>query len=110
VELADGTFIPAELILLSVGVRAEIDLAKRAGLEIGVTGGVKVNARMESSDPDIYAVGDGAETTHYSQVRAHAFPWPDRPTARAALQEPMRRAGTSSILARWEPQLSVSCT
>jgi NADPH-dependent 2,4-dienoyl-CoA reductase/sulfur reductase-like enzyme/rhodanese-related sulfurtransferase len=64
VELADGTFIPAELILLSVGVRAEIDLAKRAGLEIGVTGGVKVNARMESSDPDIYAVGDAAETTH----------------------------------------------
>jgi NADPH-dependent 2,4-dienoyl-CoA reductase/sulfur reductase-like enzyme len=53
VELADGSFAPAELILLSVGVRAEIDLAKRAGLEIGVTGGVRVNARMESSDPEI---------------------------------------------------------
>ena len=64
VDLADGAFVPAELILLSVGVRAEVDLAKRAGLEIGVTGGVKVNARMESSDPDIYAVGDAAETTH----------------------------------------------
>ena len=64
VELADGAFVPAELILLSVGVRAEVDLARRAGLEIGVTGGVKVNARMESSDPDIYAVGDAAETTH----------------------------------------------
>jgi NADPH-dependent 2,4-dienoyl-CoA reductase/sulfur reductase-like enzyme/rhodanese-related sulfurtransferase len=64
VELADGAFVPAELILLSVGVRAEVDLAKRAELEIGVTGGVKVNARMESSDPDIYAVGDAAETTH----------------------------------------------
>ena len=64
VELADGTLVTAELILLSVGVRAEVDLAKRAGLEIGVTGGVRVNARMESSDPDIYAVGDAAETTH----------------------------------------------
>ena len=64
VQLADGPLVPAELILLSVGVRAEIDLAKRAGLEIGVTGGVKVNARMESSDSDIYAVGDAAETTH----------------------------------------------
>jgi NADPH-dependent 2,4-dienoyl-CoA reductase/sulfur reductase-like enzyme/rhodanese-related sulfurtransferase len=64
VELADGRLIPAELILMSVGVRAEVDLAKRAGLEIGVTGGVKVNARMETSDPDIYAVGDAAETTH----------------------------------------------
>ena len=56
--------VAAELILLSVGVRAEIGLARDAGLEIGVTGGVKVNARMESSDPDIYAVGDAAETTH----------------------------------------------
>ncbi|MCL2661005.1 MAG: FAD-dependent oxidoreductase, partial [Acidobacteriaceae bacterium] len=64
VELADGSFVPAELILLSVGVRAEVELARQAGLEIGVTGGVKVNARMESSDPDIYAVGDAAETTH----------------------------------------------
>jgi NADPH-dependent 2,4-dienoyl-CoA reductase/sulfur reductase-like enzyme/rhodanese-related sulfurtransferase len=64
VELGDGTFVPAELILLSVGVRAEVDLAKQAGLEIGLTGGVKANARMESSDPDIYAVGDAAETTH----------------------------------------------
>jgi rhodanese-related sulfurtransferase len=41
-----------------------VELAKRAGIEIGLTGGVKVNARMESSDPDIYAVGDAAETTH----------------------------------------------
>ena len=64
VELADGAFVPAELILLSVGVRAEVDLARQAGLEIGATGGVKVNARMESSDPAIYAVGDAAETTH----------------------------------------------
>jgi NADPH-dependent 2,4-dienoyl-CoA reductase/sulfur reductase-like enzyme/rhodanese-related sulfurtransferase len=64
VELANGDFVPAELILLSVGVRAEVELARQAGLEIGVTGGVKVNSRMESSEPDIYAVGDAAETTH----------------------------------------------
>ena len=64
VELTDGAFVPAELILLSVGVRAEVELARQAGIEIGVTGGVKVNARMESSDPDVYAVGDAAETTH----------------------------------------------
>jgi NADPH-dependent 2,4-dienoyl-CoA reductase/sulfur reductase-like enzyme/rhodanese-related sulfurtransferase len=64
VELADGTFVPAEIILLSVGVRAEVEVARNAGLEIGVTGGIRVNARMESSDPDIYAVGDAAETVH----------------------------------------------
>jgi NADPH-dependent 2,4-dienoyl-CoA reductase/sulfur reductase-like enzyme/rhodanese-related sulfurtransferase len=64
IELADGTFVPADLVLLSVGVKAEIGLAREAGIEIGITGGVKTNARLESSDPDIYAVGDAAETTH----------------------------------------------
>jgi NADPH-dependent 2,4-dienoyl-CoA reductase/sulfur reductase-like enzyme/rhodanese-related sulfurtransferase len=64
VEFSDGSALPARLILLSVGVRAEVELAKKARLEIGSTGGVRVNARMESSDPDIYAVGDAAETTH----------------------------------------------
>ena len=64
VELADGGFVPAELILLSVGVKAEIGLAKDAGIDIGTTGGVKTNSHMESSDPDIFAVGDAAETTH----------------------------------------------
>jgi NADPH-dependent 2,4-dienoyl-CoA reductase/sulfur reductase-like enzyme/rhodanese-related sulfurtransferase len=64
VELSDGSSVPADLVLLSVGVRAEVELAKAAGLEIGVTGGVKTNGRMESSDPCIYAVGDAAETTH----------------------------------------------
>ncbi len=64
VTFADGTSLAADLILLSVGVKAEVELARTAGLEIGVTGGVKTNGRMESSDPDIYAVGDAAETMH----------------------------------------------
>ncbi|MBA4149621.1 MAG: FAD-dependent oxidoreductase [Verrucomicrobia bacterium] len=64
VTFADGSEVPADLVLLSVGVKAEVELAKAAGLEIGVTGGVKTNGRMESSDPDIYAVGDAAETIH----------------------------------------------
>jgi NADPH-dependent 2,4-dienoyl-CoA reductase/sulfur reductase-like enzyme/rhodanese-related sulfurtransferase len=64
VEFADGGKLATDLILLSVGVKAEVELARAAGLEIGLTGGVKTNGRMESSDPDIYAVGDAAETTH----------------------------------------------
>jgi NADPH-dependent 2,4-dienoyl-CoA reductase/sulfur reductase-like enzyme/rhodanese-related sulfurtransferase len=64
VEFADGSRLPADLVLLSVGVKAEVELARTAGLEIGATGGVKTNGRMESSDPSIYAVGDAAETTH----------------------------------------------
>ena len=64
VDFADGTQLSADLILLSVGVKAEAELARAAGLEIGTTGGVKTNGRMESSDPNIYAVGDAAETMH----------------------------------------------
>jgi NADPH-dependent 2,4-dienoyl-CoA reductase/sulfur reductase-like enzyme/rhodanese-related sulfurtransferase len=64
VEFADGSRLSADLILLSVGVKAEVELARVAGLEIGMTGGVKTNGRMESSDPNIYAVGDAAETMH----------------------------------------------
>ena len=64
VEFADGSRLPADLILMSVGVKAEVELARAAGLEIGETGGVKTNGRLESSDPDVYAVGDAAETMH----------------------------------------------
>jgi NADPH-dependent 2,4-dienoyl-CoA reductase/sulfur reductase-like enzyme/rhodanese-related sulfurtransferase len=64
VDFSDGTHLSADLILLSVGVKAEVELARAAGLEIGTTGGVKTNGRMESSDPHIYAVGDAAETMH----------------------------------------------
>jgi NADPH-dependent 2,4-dienoyl-CoA reductase/sulfur reductase-like enzyme/rhodanese-related sulfurtransferase len=64
VEFADGSRLQADLILMSVGVKAEVDLARAAGLEIGETGGVKTNGRLESSDPNIYAVGDAAETMH----------------------------------------------
>jgi NADPH-dependent 2,4-dienoyl-CoA reductase/sulfur reductase-like enzyme/rhodanese-related sulfurtransferase len=64
VDFTDGTTLPADLILLSVGIKAEVELARAAGLEIGTTGGVKTNGRMESSDPNIYAVGDAAETIH----------------------------------------------
>jgi NADPH-dependent 2,4-dienoyl-CoA reductase/sulfur reductase-like enzyme/rhodanese-related sulfurtransferase len=64
VHFADGTSVAADMVLLSAGVRAEVELAREAGLEIGPTGGIRTNGRMETSDPDIYAVGDAAETIH----------------------------------------------
>jgi len=60
----DDTRIPADLVLISTGVSPEVVLAKNAGLDIGPTGGVAVNARLETSDPDIFAVGDAAEVSH----------------------------------------------
>lgn len=64
VRFEDGTELGSDLVLLSAGVRAEVELARAAGLELGPTGGVRTNGRMETSDPDIYAVGDAAETIH----------------------------------------------
>lgn len=64
VRLADGRELPADLVLVSIGVRPSTALASEAGLAIGPTGGIAVNALMQTSDPDIYAVGDAAEVVH----------------------------------------------
>ena len=64
VILESGERISADLVLMSIGVSPEVEIAREAGIELGKTGGVKVNGRMESSDPNIYAVGDAAETFH----------------------------------------------
>ncbi len=58
----DGTKeIPADLVLMSVGVRPNVDLAKACGLELGETGAIKVNEYMQTSDESIYAGGDCVE-------------------------------------------------
>ncbi len=64
VVLASGIELPAELVVSAVGVRPEIELAREAGLKIGATGGIAVDAGMRTSDPSIFAVGDAVETTH----------------------------------------------
>ena len=63
VMLTNGE-VSAGLVLLSLGVRPNIDLAKEAGLAIGETGGVAVDEYLRTSDPDIYAGGDCVENTH----------------------------------------------
>jgi NADPH-dependent 2,4-dienoyl-CoA reductase/sulfur reductase-like enzyme/rhodanese-related sulfurtransferase len=63
-KLEDGSEVSADMILFSIGVRPELSLARQAGLEIGETGGVLVNSNLQSSDPNIYVVGDMAEITH----------------------------------------------
>ena len=63
VILSDGVVLPAEMIILAIGVRPDIKLAKEAGLVIGTRGGIDVDAFNRTSNPDIYAVGDVAEKT-----------------------------------------------
>lgn len=64
VKLQNGTELPCELAVVAIGVRPNVKLAQEAGLEIGETGGIRVNEFMQTTDPDIYAVGDCVETVH----------------------------------------------
>jgi NADPH-dependent 2,4-dienoyl-CoA reductase/sulfur reductase-like enzyme/rhodanese-related sulfurtransferase len=61
VQLASGAEESADLVLLCIGVRPETHLARAAGLEIGERGGIRVDARMRTSNPHIWAVGDAVE-------------------------------------------------
>ncbi len=63
VVLSNGLVLPAEMIILAIGVRPDIKLAKEAGLTIGTRGGIDVDDFNRTSNPDIYAVGDVAEKT-----------------------------------------------
>lgn len=66
VERNGETFeIEADNVVVAIGVKPETELAKAAGLEIGVTGGIKVNKNFQTTDPDIYAVGDAIELTNF---------------------------------------------
>lgn len=64
VELESGKTLNADMVLLSIGVRPTLQLAKDAGLEIGEAGGLLVNSQLQTSDPDIYAAGDMVEIEH----------------------------------------------
>ena len=65
VRLTSGQTLPAQLVVLGVGVRPENKLAVDAGLEVGPRGGIRVNEHLQTSDPDIYAVGDAIEVKDF---------------------------------------------
>lgn len=65
VRLNSGKTLKPQLVILGIGVRPENKLAADAGLEVGPRGGIRVNAEMRTSDPDIYAVGDAIEVTDF---------------------------------------------
>ena len=57
-----GSKIPAELVIIGTGVKPNVELAEKAGIELGPSGAIKVNHRMETSVENIYAAGDCAES------------------------------------------------
>ena len=63
--LNSGKRLPAQLVVMGIGVRPENKLAVDAGLEVGPRGGIRVNEFLQTSDPDIYAVGDAIEVKDF---------------------------------------------
>lgn len=83
VELDSGERIETQLVLLGIGVRPNVALARDAGLELGPSGGIRIDDGLRTSDPDIFAVGDAVELRHH--VSGQPF--------RANLAGPASRAG-----------------
>ncbi len=65
VLLKDEQPLHADLVVLAIGVTPDTHLAKEAGLELGIKGSILVNDRMETTVPDIYAVGDAVQVKHF---------------------------------------------
>ena len=65
VAFGENETVDCGLAIMAVGVRPEADLARQAGLDIGQTGGIAVDERMQTSDPNIYAVGDAVEVAEF---------------------------------------------
>jgi len=74
IELQSGRMVEMDLAILSIGVRAETKLAVDCGLKLGEWGGVVVDERMQTSDPDIFAAGDVVESVHLVTGRKTLMP------------------------------------
>lgn len=74
VTLKSGAALRADLVILSIGVRPNGELAKAAGLEVNARGGIVVSSAMRTSDPDVYAVGDVIEVEDLIDKRRAMIP------------------------------------
>ncbi len=78
VYLNNGNVLNTDAVVLAIGVKPENQLAKNAQLTIGETGGILINAFLQTSNPDIYAVGDAIEVEHFIHRKKVLIPlaWP----------------------------------
>lgn len=74
VTLKSGKVITTNMVIMAIGVKPEIDLASKSGLKIGELGGIVVNKYMQTSDPDIYAVGDAVEVNNFVTNKPSLIP------------------------------------
>lgn len=64
VETDNGNIYDADMVIICAGVKPNVELAEDAGIKLGITGAIKVNRKMETSEADIYACGDCCEENH----------------------------------------------
>jgi CoA-disulfide reductase len=74
VKLASGRIIKTDMVIMSIGVKPEVRLAAEAGLTLGKSGGIYVNEYLQTSNPDIYAVGDAIEVKDYVSSSSALIP------------------------------------
>lgn len=95
IKLKSGKVLYSEMIVLSIGVKPEVKLARESGLELGERGHIKVNEYLQSSDPDIFSVGDAIEFPH--PILKSSFPvylaGPANKQARMAADNIVKNAG-----------------
>ncbi|HHU93236.1 MAG TPA: FAD-dependent oxidoreductase, partial [Halanaerobiaceae bacterium] len=116
VELKSGKKVTARAVIMAIGVFPETDLAREAGLEIGETGGIKVDRNYLTNDRDIYAIGDAIEVYHrLSRKKTRlALAGPAQRQARAAIDHiyniPHRNNGVigSSVVKVFD--INAACT
>lgn len=77
VKLANGTELPCELAVVAIGVTPNVELALKAGIDIGETGGINVDEFMQTSDPDVYAIGDCIEIPNLVNGKKVLAPYGD---------------------------------
>lgn len=75
VALADGTRLPADIVILALGSRPETGLARVAGIAVGNAGGLRVDEHFRTSDPQIWAVGEAIELTDPITGENFVAPW-----------------------------------
>lgn len=99
INLESGRAVQADAVVMAIGVTPETELARKAGLEIGETGAIKVDTNYKTNDKDIYAVGDAIEVYHALTNRMTKLPLagPAQKQARAVADHieglPVRNTG-----------------
>lgn len=97
-----GARLAADLVILAIGVRPEVGLARAAGIALGARGGIAVDEAMRTSDPHVWAVGDAVETRDVVTGQEVVLPSQGRRTARAG-SPPSRSPGVPRASAACRP-------